>query len=234
MKTRKLFLFTMLVAALAAFGAMAAQAGSPKVSVCHIPPDDPANYHTIRISQNALVAHLAHGDLPDACNALCAEICDDGDACTIDDTDDCEQQGCPAVPEPVNCDDGLNCTEDTCDSASGCSNVALVCLPSDLCHSSACAEPEGLCAEVEFVCPDGEACNPDSGDCETTSFCGDGNVDPGEECDDANTTPGDGCDGNCQIEVMCMDSVVTCGVMTTPDAACCSGTIDEDGRCCSP
>ena len=69
---------------------------APKVEVCHFPPGNPDNFHTIRISANALSVHLAHGDTNGACNAVCAQICDDGDACTIDDTDDCEQLGCPS------------------------------------------------------------------------------------------------------------------------------------------
>ncbi len=32
-------------------------------------------------------------------------------------------------------------------------------------------------------------------------YCGDGNLDIGEECDDGNTEDGDGCSANCQIEV---------------------------------
>ncbi len=38
-------------------------AGSPKVEVCHVPPDSPDNFHTIKIAEKALGAHLAHGDL---------------------------------------------------------------------------------------------------------------------------------------------------------------------------
>jgi cysteine-rich repeat protein len=30
-------------------------------------------------------------------------------------------------------------------------------------------------------------------------FCGDGNVDPGEQCDDGNGTPGDGCEADCTV-----------------------------------
>jgi len=33
-----------------------------KVSVCHIPSDNPRNAHTLSISKNALQAHLDHGD----------------------------------------------------------------------------------------------------------------------------------------------------------------------------
>lgn len=38
-----------------------------KVTICHIPPGNPANAHTITISANALPAHLAHGDNTGMC-----------------------------------------------------------------------------------------------------------------------------------------------------------------------
>jgi len=34
----------------------------PKVEICHVPPGNPGNAHTIRVSQSAVPAHLAHGD----------------------------------------------------------------------------------------------------------------------------------------------------------------------------
>lgn len=40
-----------------------------KVSVCHIPPGNPANAHTICISANGVPAHLAHGCRLGACEA---------------------------------------------------------------------------------------------------------------------------------------------------------------------
>ncbi len=33
-----------------------------KVSLCHIPPGNPSAAHTISVSENAVPAHLAHGD----------------------------------------------------------------------------------------------------------------------------------------------------------------------------
>ena len=76
----------------------AAAAPKVKVQVCHIPPGNPDNFHTITISENALPAHLAHGDSAGACNDLCATLCNDDDICTIDDHGDCEENGCPAYP----------------------------------------------------------------------------------------------------------------------------------------
>ena len=157
----------MCVALLTLFFISSAFAGSPKVEVCHIPPDDPDNYHTIKINEKALAAHLAHFDLVGACNQFCAELCDDGNACTIDDSDDCEQNGCPVVSEPVDCSDGNLCTDDLCDPVSGCFNpVAVTCNAPDLCTSSTCDPSVGVCEDTPVICDDGEQCNPDNGSCE--------------------------------------------------------------------
>ena len=137
-----------------------------KVDICHIPPGNPANFHTITINVNALSAHLAHGDLGGACNAQCATLCNDGDACTIDDTGDCEQVGCPGEPRaPVDCNDGNLCTTDSCDSAVGCVNTVVVCTPPDLCTVSCCAPDTGECVDAPIVCPDGEECDLATGQC---------------------------------------------------------------------
>lgn len=94
-----------------------ANAGPSKVEVCHIPPDDPGNFHTITVNQNALPAHIAHYDLGGACDGACAALCDDGDVCTFEDTGDCESTGCP-VPQPVVCGEGQ-----ICDPQQGCVTV---------------------------------------------------------------------------------------------------------------
>ena len=62
--------------------------GNHKVVICHIPPGNPENEHSIRISINAVHAHLAHGDSLDSCNG---EIPDppppDGEQFTIEVTE---------------------------------------------------------------------------------------------------------------------------------------------------
>ena len=50
-------------------GAIAEEAKGAKVDVCHIPPGNPDNAHTITISENALGAHLDHGDRVGACDS---------------------------------------------------------------------------------------------------------------------------------------------------------------------
>jgi hypothetical protein len=60
-----------LVLAMAAFGAVASlnAESEGKVDICHIPPGNPANAHTINVSVNAIPAHLAHGDFLGSCEA---------------------------------------------------------------------------------------------------------------------------------------------------------------------
>jgi hypothetical protein len=38
-----------------------------KVTICHYPPGNPDNAHTITLSEDALEAHIAHGDAPGPC-----------------------------------------------------------------------------------------------------------------------------------------------------------------------
>jgi hypothetical protein len=40
----------------------AAGAGEEKVTICHRPPGNPENEHTIVVGEPAVPAHLAHGD----------------------------------------------------------------------------------------------------------------------------------------------------------------------------
>ncbi len=56
---------SILVAVLAVCVAPAAQAA--KIEVCHFPPGNPGNFRTITISENALSAHLGHGDVAGSC-----------------------------------------------------------------------------------------------------------------------------------------------------------------------
>lgn len=45
-----------------------------KVTICHIPPGNPDNAHSITINVNALEAHLAHGDTFGDCNGSSGNI----------------------------------------------------------------------------------------------------------------------------------------------------------------
>ncbi|CAM1362940.1 hypothetical protein TSEDIMI_10320 [Tenacibaculum sediminilitoris] len=39
-----------------------------KITICHVPPGNPSNVHSITISEKALKAHLAHGDFFGFCD----------------------------------------------------------------------------------------------------------------------------------------------------------------------
>ena len=90
----------------------AAPAAEDKVPICHFPPGNPANFHTITVSARALDAHATHGDFGGPCDEHCEEICSDGDACTIDA---CDPKGGCADPAPVDCNDDDLCTTDSCE-----------------------------------------------------------------------------------------------------------------------
>ena len=51
----------------AAFAGQSGGGPPGKVTICHIPPGDPSDFETLEVSQNALPAHLAHGDTLGPC-----------------------------------------------------------------------------------------------------------------------------------------------------------------------
>lgn len=159
------WIVTLLVIAPAtALWPSSASAGGSKVEICHIPPGNPENFHTIAVNQNAVAAHLEnHGDLLGPC---CDPLgCDDQNPCT---QDSCEIGAC--LNSVVDCDDGDACTVDMCDSGQGgCVNTLLDCADGDACTADVCvggacenpllsplpAECTGLCAQGEDYVPGG-------------------------------------------------------------------------------
>jgi hypothetical protein len=100
--------------------------------------------------------------------------------------------------------------ENTCDLEGDCSC-------SD-CEVDCSAEPLVHCvidicgAECKFDidCDDDDEhtldkCNGCMCEYEQLPYCGDGNLDDGEECDDGNNIGGDGCSANCMIEYKCYE-----------------------------
>ncbi len=121
-------------------------AAEDRVEVCHIPDDNPDNFHTIKRRGNALSAHLSHGDLAAPCAEFCESLCDDDDTCTIDMCDETER----CIHLPVDCTDGNRCTEDLlCDPLDGCLNAVQLgqtCDDGDTCTASDSCDAEGVCA----------------------------------------------------------------------------------------
>jgi len=120
--------------------------------------------------------------------------CDDGNKCTTGDQ--CKGKTCQPGTA-TNCEDGLACTDLTCDPASGCLYKPLVCIPPNRCYTSACVEPTGCVYTPLPNIP-------------TRTLCG-------EKCTNLNTDPENcgACSHSCPSGYICTKSV-TCG-----GKACC-------------
>jgi hypothetical protein len=129
---------------------------------------------------------------------------------------------------PVDCSDGVDCTDDSCDDV----NDVCVNDPNDVkctddglfCTGDAFCDAVMDCSATGDPCDDGSRCEEETDECVRVPGCGDGIVDPGEECDDGNVLGGDCCSASCQFEPV--DS-------PCPDGMYCNGeeTCDGAGTC---
>jgi hypothetical protein len=135
--------------------------------------------------------------------------CDDGDVCNGPER--CFLGRCEDGV-PLNCEDGNDCTEDTCDSETGCQRVVLEdgtlcgepivgpCDSLDECLGGTCiqnVEPSGIeCRAAAGVCDEAETCDGVNPDCPadefqpTTLLCraAAGECDADEFCDGTSAT----------------------------------------------
>jgi hypothetical protein len=138
MKTLPLLLSVSLLVASPAL------AKSAKTDICHVPPGNPANGHTISVASNAVAAHLAHGDCLGACTVcgcgfgdivLCGGQCH----LCVDLSRDCSLAAVDCCP-PCQCSPGDDvCCEENprcCGGPEGpeCSGQAASVEPQDCGH----------------------------------------------------------------------------------------------------
>jgi len=233
------------------------------VTICHVPPGNPARAHTITVAEPAVRAHLAHGDHLGECPSGCTRnpsLCDDGNACT---SDRCDADG-QCSHEPVNCDDGNVCTSDLCDPAAGCVSVANdgascddsnACTSGDVCAGTVCkgSAVPGCCA-ANADCDDGDACSIDTcvagqcaskpRDCAVADRCLAGFCDAATgacatapvSCSDGNVCTDDSCDP----AIGCV-SLPTASPPQAKETSCndgadndCDGLIDAADPDCAP
>ena len=71
----------------------AGNSGNQKVEMCHVPPGNPSNAHTICINASAVPAHLANGSVLGACGEL-ASVCGSSSMRVANFTDD---EALPAI-----------------------------------------------------------------------------------------------------------------------------------------
>jgi hypothetical protein len=95
--------------------------GVLKVTLCHIPPGNPANAHTITVGAPAVGAHLAHGDYLGPCHGSDGGSSNPGggppgpdDAGTPNPTPTCAEQGSSCGPGLPACCTGLICPMGQC------------------------------------------------------------------------------------------------------------------------
>jgi hypothetical protein len=114
--------------------------------------------------------------------------CDDGNVCTINDH--CSQGACTGGT-PRNCGDGNDCTDDTCNPATGCvhTNNTAPCSDGNACTTrDVCVN--GVCVGGQPTsCDDGNVCTDDS--CDPVIGCL--HVDNSARCDDGNPCTDDSC-----------------------------------------
>lgn len=150
---KRLLRLTLLTTGLAVLVSASALAG--KQAICHFPPDNPANFHTIVISDNAVEQHVAnHGDTVGSCLANCEAICDDGDFCTQDVVSDPDRCICQSEPRPeVDCDDSNDCTADSCDSGLGACLYNTAILDGDACDDGDPGTSGTVCSGGACIVP---------------------------------------------------------------------------------
>jgi len=167
-----------LLAAPVAAGGKSSQCsggGKGKVTVCHRPPGNPANSHTLSISKSALKAHLGHGDVLGRCAPTCAADGADcaaaGDCCS----DNCDAGVCAAAcgTSGQGCESGADCCSGVCtDTSKTCADQCTIGpeLHGPPCERDLdCCEGQGVCI-IGLCYPEnlgcsmpGAPCNPDEG-----------------------------------------------------------------------
>ena len=199
-----------------------------------------------------------NGCTADACDAAqkgCTHTpvsapCDDGTKCTANDA--CQNGACTGKPK--NCDDQNECTDDSCDPATGCvfANATGLCGAGDACTVPGTCQ-SGLCAGVKpKSCDDFNACtidvcDPTVGCTHKTSTAGCNDNDPcttgdscatgvcmgtAKNCDDGNPCTDDTCDAtgchNTATGGPCDD-----GNACTSGDICSAGVCSGKGKSCN-
>lgn len=185
-------------------------------------------------------------------NATDDSFCDDSDMCTGTETCDAIDGCLPGTP--LECDDGNDCTSDSCDPLAGCSNeviagCAATCDPAnDLGEDG---EAGGDCApyrdpelgdEYGWGCDDGTCVAYEDQDGDewadgTESFCSDGidgDLDGTIDCDDADCDDDPAC-ADCLADEDCEDGNV-CTTDSCVDGVCVQGFNNnpcDDGDVCT-
>ena len=164
-----------------------------RVVLCHIPPEDDGDPHTITVGSSSVDAHLEHSDYLGDCN----EPDDDGTG--TDDTTDTDGDGvfdsidvCPETPAGDTVDaSGCSCTQRDGDNdgVDDCSDVCPQSIIGNIVDTTGCGEEHSADDDEDGVSNGTDAC-PDTFAGESVDSAGcacsqlDGDVDGVTDCDD--------------------------------------------------
>jgi hypothetical protein len=145
-----------------------ASAGGAKVCLCHIPPGDPGDAHTICVGPPAVRAHLGHGDTMGVCPVICGgsagNTCTTGQfckhdvgSCGPDDSGVCTPKPptCQPVSAPV-----CGCDGKTYDNACLADSAGV-----SVDHAGACATQAACGGTTGVQCAADQFCKHDQGAC---------------------------------------------------------------------
>ena len=177
-------------------------------------------------------------------------VCDDGNACTVDSCNASTGNCLYAIQFAASCSDGNACSSsDTCDANGSCVGSAVTCNDGLVCTSDSCNPASGCVYAANTIgCDDGNACTINDtcggGVClgttvTPTTYCNDNNVCTSDACSPAvgctHAAVSGACDdgNNCTTGDVCAAGVCTSGVNgcgCTNDSQCVG---QEDGNLCN-
>ncbi len=180
------------------------------------------------------------GDSPDNFDGVCISDsdCDDGVFCN--GAERCVSGQC-VQGTPPNCDDGIDCTADSCDEEQkSCIHTPdnSVCSDGNACNGEEICDPTSGCVDgTPLECNDGFDCTTDS--CDPESGCvyetDDSMCDDGIECTNDVCKVGSGCvnepiDSACDDSIDCTEDIcdATLGCRHVPKHSLC-----DDGKACT-
>ena len=213
---------------------------APRVTICHFPPDDPADVQLLTVGAPAVPAHLSqhhdavcaagNGDCcfgaPSLCTNFqtdpnncggCGNVCGSGTTCT---GGSCVS---PCAPGTTPCNGA--CVDESTDpnNCGGCGNV---CGAGTTCTGGSCVS---VCAPGETFC--NGACvdaSTDPNNCGSCgNVCGSGTTCTGGSCVSV-CAPGESfCDGVCVDASTDPNNCGGCGTVCAPGTACTGGSCEN-------